>query len=228
MGDRFISSEKLLVIDFTLEDSSRAHNAGDGKVLKHQTRKPNTQETKTQKKDTETVEPATEIVPQTMPPVTLPPQESPTVETQMPVVHSETTGTSAKDEQNISEKGITYVSGIPVVAGDHITAGSNGIPENADAGGRIRYLKANFSYIKELINRHITYPKAARQMGWQGKVTISFIISSAGHAKGIKIAESSGVGALDKNAVDAVKSASPFPKPPVEAQIIIPILYQLN
>ena len=65
-------------------------------------------------------------------------------------------------------------------------------------------------------------------MGWQGKVKISFFISSDGHAKSIKIVESSGIGVLDKNAVEAVKSASPFPKPPVEAKLIIPVFYQLH
>jgi protein TonB len=91
-----------------------------------------------------------------------------------------------------------------------------------------RYLKAHFSYIKELIHKQIIYPATAKKMGWEGKVIVSFIISSEGYTRNIMISRSSGHEILDENAVKAVQRASPFPKPPVEAQIIIPVLYQLN
>jgi len=90
------------------------------------------------------------------------------------------------------------------------------------------YVKAHFAYIKDLIHKHIMYPAQAKQMGWEGKVITSFIVSSEGYAKDVKISKSSGYPILDENAVKAIKNASPFPKPPVEAQIIIPILYRLN
>jgi protein TonB len=106
-------------------------------------------------------------------------------------------------------------------------------PSNVDGGHAIaydksRYIKAHFSYIKELIHKQIIYPATAKKMGWEGKVIVSFIISSEGYARNIMISKSSGHEILDDNAVKAVKRASPFPKPPVEAQIIIPVLYQLN
>lgn len=91
-----------------------------------------------------------------------------------------------------------------------------------------KYLKENFAYIRDLIQRKITYPKLARQMGWEGKVIVSFIVKSDGHTEDIKIINSSGIEILDKSSIDAVKKASPFPKPPVEAQIIIPISYRFN
>lgn len=228
MGDRFVSSEKLMVIDFTLEDSIDANKTRSGAVIRDQIQRRPIHTTKSTKQEPEVAESTAEIVPRTMPPVTRS-QQSPTAETQMPVLaHGEITAPSTKGEQDISGRGIASVSGIPVTASERIKAGSGGGSENADAAGRIKYLKANFSYIKDLINRKITYPKTARQMGWEGKVKVSFIISSDGYAKGIKILWSSGIESLDKNAVEAVKSASPFPKPPVEAQIIIPILYRLN
>ena len=93
---------------------------------------------------------------------------------------------------------------------------------------KVRYLKANFSYIKDMIQKRIIYPAFARRMGWEGKVNASFIVSSNGFVKGIKILKSSGFEILDKNAIEAIKGASPFPNPPVEAQIIIPILYKLD
>jgi protein TonB len=33
---------------------------------------------------------------------------------------------------------------------------------------------------------------------------------------------------LDKNVVETIKRASPFPAPPVRAEIVLPITYELN
>lgn len=74
----------------------------------------------------------------------------------------------------------------------------------------------------------MTYPKIAREMGWEGKVTVSFVVYENGHVDGIKIIESSGIGILDKNAVETIKKVSPFPKPPVKAELIVPIAYRLE
>ena len=91
-----------------------------------------------------------------------------------------------------------------------------------------RYLKENFAYIRDLIQKKAAYPKLAKQMGLEGKVIVSFIVNSNGHAKDIKIMNSAGVEILDRSSIEAVKDASPFPKPPVEAQLIIPISYRFN
>jgi len=230
MGDRFISSEKILVIDFTLDDTGRTDSARDSARVKTQKQERNAQQRQINRTEPEAAEPPALSAPQASPSLTLNSEESQTVEIQMPATHSETTAPSAtgeQDKQDSAGKGITRVSSAPIAAGDMNEAPGRGSDKTGDAR-RMRYLKANFSYIKDLINRHITYPKMARQMGWQGKVVISFVISSDGHAKAIEIVESSGIGSLDKNAVEAVKRASPFPKPPIAAQLIIPIRYQLN
>lgn len=91
-----------------------------------------------------------------------------------------------------------------------------------------RYIKTHFSYIKDLIHKHLVYPAQAKRMGWEGKVITSFIISSGGLAKEVRISKSSGHEILDESAIKAINNASPFPRPPVEAQIIIPIIYRLN
>jgi protein TonB len=90
------------------------------------------------------------------------------------------------------------------------------------------YLKANFAYIRDMIQKRITYPDNARRMGWTGKVKVSFVVSSNGQVRDITILQSSGHDVLDSNVIEAVKNASPFPKPIVEAQIIIPIIYKLH
>jgi protein TonB len=93
---------------------------------------------------------------------------------------------------------------------------------------KAEYLKADFSYIKEIINKNITYPRIARQMAWEGEVIVSFVIASDGMVKNIRVVHSSGKEVLDRNSVETIKKTSPFPKPPVEAQIIIPIQYRLH
>jgi protein TonB len=65
-------------------------------------------------------------------------------------------------------------------------------------------------------------------MGWQGKVLLSFIITADGLVREFKIIKSSGFAMLDKSAVESVKDTAPFPKPPVEAQVVIPIVYRLE
>ena len=68
----------------------------------------------------------------------------------------------------------------------------------------------------------------ARKMGWSGKVLVSFIVYETGNAENIKIMESSGFAALDKNAVETIRKVCPFPKPPVKAELIIPVVYRLE
>lgn len=91
-----------------------------------------------------------------------------------------------------------------------------------------RYLKSHLSYIKDIIQKNITYPDIARRKGWMGKVIVSFSIPYNGYAKEIKVIQSSGFKILDKSAEEAVRRSSPFPYPPAEARIILPILYELH
>lgn len=91
-----------------------------------------------------------------------------------------------------------------------------------------RYAKANFSFIREAIDRNTTYPNIARKMGWEGKVLISFTILADGQVKNIRVVESCGFTALDSSAVNTIKRCAPFPKPPLEAEITLPITYRLD
>ena len=91
-----------------------------------------------------------------------------------------------------------------------------------------KYTKAQFRHIQKSIQQHIKYPRIARKMGWEGKVVVEFIICKDGTVKNILTVESSGFKALDKNAVESIKKAAPFPKPPTTAKLIIPVVYQLN
>jgi protein TonB len=90
------------------------------------------------------------------------------------------------------------------------TAGSGEGKESAEK----KYLREHFAYIRDKILGHISYPPLARRMGWQGKVILSFVITTDGLAKEIKIVQGSGFSLLDKNAAETVSDTAPFPNPP--------------
>ena len=99
---------------------------------------------------------------------------------------------------------------------------------NPVEGMKQSYLKEHFAYIRNIVQKKLNYPAIARKMGWEGRVIVSFIVCLDGRAREIMVREGSGIDLLDRNAVSAVQLASPFPKPPVEAQLIIPIKYTLD
>lgn len=102
---------------------------------------------------------------------------------------------------------------------------------SADGGGGsvgAKYLNDHFAYIRDKIHRNVSYPDTARRMGWQGKVILSFVITKEGSVRKFKIIRSSGFTLLDKSAIETVCDTAPFPKPPCEAELVIPIIYRLE
>lgn len=89
------------------------------------------------------------------------------------------------------------------------------------------YLKEHFTFIRDLIMKHLTYPPIARRMNWSGKVVVTFTIVEDGCVQGIRVSQSSGFQILDTCAIETVRSAAPFPKPPVRAEISVPINFKL-
>ncbi|HHN66290.1 MAG TPA: energy transducer TonB [Nitrospirae bacterium] len=113
--------------------------------------------------------------------------------------------------------------------------GTEGVNETASAlheetGESLtnRYVKRHFNYIRDMIQGNLSYPLIARRMGWTGRVIVSFIVCKDGRVENIKVVESSGIAILDRNAVETIKKVSPFPKPPVNARLIVPIAYVLR
>jgi len=89
------------------------------------------------------------------------------------------------------------------------------------------YLREHFAYIRNLIMKQLVYPHQARRKNWSGKVTLSFIVNENGNVSAIHVVESSGYSLLDRSAMETVRSVAPFPKPPVSAEIVMPIHFKL-
>ena len=96
-----------------------------------------------------------------------------------------------------------------------------------EAAGK-RYVNEQFAYIMEIINGRLVYPQRARRAGWEGKVGVSFVITETGQVAEIRVVESSGHELLDENVIAAIRAAAPFPRPPVRAELRMPIQYRLN
>jgi protein TonB len=91
-----------------------------------------------------------------------------------------------------------------------------------------QYVKENYNYVQRRILQELIYPSKARRTGIQGVVEVIFTINANGGASDISVRRSSGKEILDDEAVRAVKSASPFRRPPAPVRIVIPVSFKLT
>ncbi len=120
--------------------------------------------------------------------------------------------------------GTAFGSSGPSGSGRGGGSGAGNSPEQL----RRKYLNENFAYIQKLIQNHLTYPAMARRQGLEGKVRVSFVILENGQVTNLKVLDSSGYEILDDDAVETVKDTAPFPKPPIKAELHIPLTYRLE
>ena len=83
------------------------------------------------------------------------------------------------------------------------------------------------------ISKHKQYPRIAQMRGWQGEAIVELQLDGNGKLKSKKIIQSSGYEALDKQALEMVDKAAPFPLPPEALRgsnfsITVPIPFKLE
>jgi len=88
-------------------------------------------------------------------------------------------------------------------------------PEEIDEELTKSFLRYQDS-IKQKIQEGKQYPRWALRIGNEGSVRITFNVLSSGRIEDLKLIKSSGFEELDKEALDAVKRASPFLSFPAE------------
>jgi len=64
------------------------------------------------------------------------------------------------------------------------------------------------------ISKHKRYPRIAEARGWEGEVIVELLVDGSGQLKSKKIIQRSGYDVLDKQALDMIEKAAPFPVPP--------------
>lgn len=95
---------------------------------------------------------------------------------------------------------------------------------------------ASDSYTGQLtraIAKQKKYPKIAQMRQWQGEVVLNVEIDPNGNLVKTDILEKSRYKILDEEAINMVKRAAPFPKPPEELQsrnftVLVPISFKLE
>ncbi|MEO8418523.1 MAG: energy transducer TonB [Methylophilaceae bacterium] len=83
------------------------------------------------------------------------------------------------------------------------------------------------------IAKHKQYPKVAQMRGWQGRVIVELQIDGSGNVLSSIIHDPSGYEVLDRQALEMVKKASPFPSPPDALRgrtfnILVPVSFRLE
>lgn len=103
-----------------------------------------------------------------------------------------------------------------------------GVGEGRSTGEEKGYSRADFNYLLLCIKRKLIYPEASRRNREEGSTRISFMVKRDGSVEQVSVVSSSGFDSLDRAAVDAVRRASPFPRGPAAAKVVIPINFKLR
>lgn len=83
------------------------------------------------------------------------------------------------------------------------------------------------------ISKHKKYPKIAAMRNWQGEAIVELELDGNGKLKSKKIIQSSGHDVLDRQALEMVEKALPFPAPPdvlrgTNFTITVPVPFKLE
>lgn len=166
------------------------------------------------------------------PPITAPTSAVPTTTPRPVAALSAKADTLPQQTQVGGEVGSTAKSvggGAPTATGEGTgTKGSSQAAAESRETLQKRYLREHFAYIRDLIGKELRYPRQAIRMNWSGRVTVSFLVLVDGSVAELRVSHSSGVSLLDRNALETVERAAPFPKPPVSARLVMPVDYVLE
>ena len=96
-----------------------------------------------------------------------------------------------------------------------------------------RTIESYSSILAKAIAKHKKYPRIAQMRGWQGEIIINLEIDGQGNLIMSKIKNSSKHEILNREGMNMIKRASPFPKPPKELaskifNVIVPISFKLQ
>jgi periplasmic protein TonB len=89
------------------------------------------------------------------------------------------------------------------------------------------------SLLGRAIAKHKQYPRIAQQRGYEGDVMLDLKLDGNGNVLSARIKVGSGYESLDKQALEMVRKASPFPAPPAALRnrtfnITVPVSFKLE
>lgn len=80
-------------------------------------------------------------------------------------------------------------------------------PAIDDAAARASYIRG----LSAAVAKQKRYPRLAQQRGWQGEVMLHVVVDASGRLLDVSVERSSGFEALDREALEMVRRAAPFP-----------------
>jgi protein TonB len=80
-------------------------------------------------------------------------------------------------------------------------------PAIDDAAARAGYIRG----LSAAVAKQKRYPRLAQQRGWQGEVMLHVVVDASGRLLDVSVERSSGFEALDREALEMVRRAAPFP-----------------
>jgi len=133
-------------------------------------------------------------------------------------------------EPDITHRSPLYTGGLMTIPADlsltHLFTNKTVV---LDKTGR---LKGTFSPVKPMKAIQPSYPRFAREQGWQGLVVLRLVLTSDGVLSNATIRQSSGYPLLDKSALQSVRQWTFQPAKngafPVGATVDLPIQFKLD
>jgi periplasmic protein TonB len=92
------------------------------------------------------------------------------------------------------------------------------------------FIQTNFSVIRDMALKNLSYPRMAKKMGWSGVVEIKLVVDTNGKLLEASVLKSSGKEVLDDAALKAALSLKDklLPKPQTRSTLILPISFNLR
>lgn len=91
-----------------------------------------------------------------------------------------------------------------------------------------QFIRDNLGSIGKITEKHLRYPEAAGRLSMQGRSVVEFLLHPNGDISDLKLLDSSGYRALDKNSIETIEVAyKDYPRPSQTTKIRIYVHYQL-
>lgn len=223
---------KVILLDFSIQ---KGQVADDREALNHKSRIMNSESKAESRQSQQKGQPAhhrDSMVERAQSTLNNPVSEAPTVnQTGSDPVSSDPAGRMTVNG-NISRAGtkvdaVTETGiGSGTISQIAVSSGSRKVLDYEDNGADER----DFLFIRDMIVKRIKdrYPERARRMGREGRVLLSFDLSSDGVIRNVEIIRSSGSRILDDNAKEVVEKTTFSRKIPYARRVHLPVEYRLQ
>ena len=173
------------------------------------------------------------VVPRKSIPAYIPPPVTDKVLSPLPQL----AGMSSKPapETGINVKPQQHVRSLPPMTQSAAGQGGSQMAGIPDGTPEAKAIRARYEQlVSKWLEKHKQYPAAAKMLGQQGQPVLRIRMDRAGNVKFSSVDKSSGYRLIDDAAMEMVKRANPFPRPPENypgerlVEFLIPVAFKMN